>query len=202
MSQQDEFLSLCLMAFAAAAARQEEEDGARGHNNRGNGAPSEPQQQHLNFRCALCGKAFASYQALGGHMASHRKPYYALAHNNNGTAVPFPRNAGAASSAAGGDGRHVCTVCGRRFATGQALGGHKRFHYLHGPSVSAASLASAAPRSRMAVRFDLNLPPMASEIALAAGTKREEEEEEEEVQSPAGGLPAKKKPRRHSFLQH
>ncbi|GJN32941.1 hypothetical protein PR202_gb21486 [Eleusine coracana subsp. coracana] len=201
------------MAFAAAAARQEEEEaGAKGHNNRGHGAPSSPQpsasasssseapqHQHLNFRCALCGKAFASYRALGGHMASHRKPYYAPPARNNGTAVPFPRNASGAApvSAAGGGGRHVCTVCGRRFATGQALGGHKRFHYLHGPSVSAASLASAAAAgSRMAVGFDLNLPPtMASEIALAAGTKREEEEEE--VQSPAG-LPPAKKPRRHS----
>ncbi|KAB8106172.1 hypothetical protein EE612_040404, partial [Oryza sativa] len=32
-----------------------------------------PPPPELHFRCSLCGKAFASYQALGGHKASHRK---------------------------------------------------------------------------------------------------------------------------------
>jgi hypothetical protein len=39
---------------------------ARGHRDQ---QASSPAQEHA---CSVCGKAFASYQALGGHKASHR----------------------------------------------------------------------------------------------------------------------------------
>lgn len=186
---QDEYLSLCLMAFAAAA-RQE---AATREHNRGHRAPLSPaasadDPQLLNFRCALCGKAFASYQALGGHMASHRKPSAAPgpARSYGTGPQPFPEYDGAG----GGGRRHVCTLCRRSFASGQALGGHKRFHYLHGPSVSA-TLASAAAGSIMR-GFDLNLVPVASEVS-SVDTNREDEDGE--VQSGTGSTA--KKTRRH-----
>ncbi|XP_062190406.1 zinc finger protein 36-like [Phragmites australis] len=171
---QAEYLSMCLMALAGATT------------HRRHGVPtlsaSAPPEPLLHFRCPLCSKAFASYQALGGHKASHRKPK--LAHEGAGPVTQKGYSKPSASSS-GGTGRHVCTVCRRAFATGQALGGHKRFHYLHDPSLSA-SLPSAGSS---AGGFDLNLAPRAPEIAFAGVRRRGEDEE---VQSP---LPAKKQRR-------
>ncbi|WVZ92377.1 hypothetical protein U9M48_038448 [Paspalum notatum var. saurae] len=61
-------------------------------------------------------------------------------------------------------GDHRCSVCARGFATGQALGGHKRCHWERAwaeemvvakPSSRSASATSEAP----ATTLDLNLPP-------------------------------------------
>jgi hypothetical protein len=187
---QDVYLSLCLMALAAACQQQA---GAAPPPPSSVPAAASASELPLHFRCTLCGKAFASYQALGGHKASHRKPPAAA-----GTAPLFHQKeatdeASASGSGGGGTGRHVCTVCRRGFETGQALGGHKRFHYLHGPSVSA-SLPGAAG-SRAGGGFDLNLAPLvAPEIEFPIVRRRGEEEE---VQSPLP-LPAKKPRRRPS----
>lgn len=81
------------------------------------------------------------------------------------------------------DRPHQCTVCGRGFATGQALGGHKRCHYWDGTSVSMSMSVSVSASSAVLRNFDLNLLPMPEN----AGMKRWAEEEE--VQSP---LPTKK----------
>ncbi|KAL1193418.1 Zinc finger protein AZF2 [Cardamine amara subsp. amara] len=79
-----------------------------------------------SYKCSVCGKEFTSYQALGGHKASHRvKPPQPLVENAN---------------ADGGDQKrvkmllpsgkiHKCSICHVVFPTGQALGGHKRRHY-------------------------------------------------------------------------
>lgn len=62
------------------------------------------------FVCKTCNRAFPSFQALGGHRASHKKPRL------------------------DGDGElgkpklHGCSICGLEFAIGQALGGHMRRH--------------------------------------------------------------------------
>ncbi|CAN6324852.1 unnamed protein product [Urochloa humidicola] len=135
------------------------------------------QQEELRFRCAVCGKAFASYQALGGHKSSHRKPP-----TDEQRAAAAAAAAQAAASAGGDDhqdeaatsGPHRCSICRKGFATGQALGGHKRCHYWDGMSASGITGSSG-----VTVRdFDLNLAPLPEK----AGTKRWAEEEE--VQSP------------------
>ncbi|VAI83902.1 unnamed protein product [Triticum turgidum subsp. durum] len=79
--------------------------------------------------------------------------------------------------------RFSCAVCGKAFASYQALGGHKRCHYWDGTSVSMSMSVSVSASSSMLRNFDLNLLPMPEN----AGLKRWAEEEE--VQSP---LPAKK----------
>ncbi|CAN6324850.1 unnamed protein product [Urochloa humidicola] len=163
-------------------------------------AQQQQQQEELRFRCTVCGKAFASYQALGGHKSSHRKPPTDEQH----AAAAAARQAAAADSeettttatssgrgaAAVSGGPHRCTICRRGFATGQALGGHKRCHYWDGSSVSVSLSASASASgttgsSAVTVRnFDLNLMP----VPENAGMRRWVEEEE--VQSP---LPIKKR---------
>lgn len=73
---------------------------------------------------------------------------------------------------------HRCNVCYKSFATGQALGGHKRCHYLDGFLASNSTYSISTLSS---VRdFDLNLPP------------KNVWGEEEEVSSP---LPVKKQRR-------
>uniref|UniRef100_A0ACD5TZA5 Uncharacterized protein n=1 Tax=Avena sativa TaxID=4498 RepID=A0ACD5TZA5_AVESA len=62
------------------------------------------------FVCKTCGRAFPSFQALGGHRASHKKPRM---DGDGGELKPK---------------LHGCSVCGLQFAIGQALGGHMRRH--------------------------------------------------------------------------
>lgn len=191
---QDDYRSLCLAAALVAACEQ-----AAGAGDtpplRARAAASE--LRPLHFRCPICGKAFASYQALGGHKASHRKPAAAAA-AYDGKAPSSPSSSGqhqkgAVAAGIGGasaGGRHVCTVCHRYFATGQALGGHKRFHYLHGPSVPASSLPPSTAGAAAGVGWlDLNLTPLAPDVSFAGVRRRLGEDDE--VQSPLP-LPAKK----------
>jgi hypothetical protein len=189
---QDDYLSLCLAAALVAASQQAAGDAPP---LRARAAASE--LRPLHFRCPICGKAFASYQALGGHKASHRKPAAAAA-AYDGKAPSSPSSSGqhqkgAVAAGIGGasaGGRHVCTVCHRYFATGQALGGHKRFHYLHGPSVPASSLPPSTAGAAAGVGWlDLNLTPLAPDVSFAGVRRRRGEDDE--VQSPLP-LPAKK----------
>ncbi|KAM0856476.1 hypothetical protein ACQ4PT_049089 [Festuca glaucescens] len=55
------------------------------------------------FVCKTCGRVFPSFQALGGHRASHKKPRL------DGDDLK-PK-------------LHGCSICGLEFAIGQALGG-------------------------------------------------------------------------------
>ncbi|KAL5205673.1 hypothetical protein ABZP36_033882 [Zizania latifolia] len=180
---EEEYLALCLLMLARG----------RREGDRALVAAAE-------HRCSVCGKAFASYQALGGHKASHRKPQSppaapAVKEEEEemkpaaaaaSTAALAPSSSGPGEAA--GAGRvHECNVCGKTFPTGQALGGHKRCHYdgnigSAAASKTAKSEAAAAAASR---GFDLNLPalPETGERCTAA--------EEDPVLSPH----AFKKPR-------
>ncbi|CAL5334239.1 unnamed protein product [Camellia sinensis] len=64
------------------------------------------------FACKTCNREFHSFQALGGHRASHKKPTRLMVQVQP---PPKPK-------------KHECSVCGLEFATGQALGGHTRRH--------------------------------------------------------------------------
>jgi len=195
----EDYLAICLAAlagtrkFGLGGGREREQEQRQTTNK---WCPTHaPAQKELRFRCAVCGKAFASYQALGGHKSSHRKPatpeQYAATLATPASGGDFDEatassSSGSAGGGAASGGPHRCTICRRGFATGQALGGHKRCHYWDGASsVSVSLLASASGSSGVTVRnFDLNLMP----VLENAGVKRWVEEEE--VQSP---LPIKKR---------
>ncbi|XP_008792564.1 zinc finger protein ZAT10 [Phoenix dactylifera] len=189
---EEEYLALCLVMLAR---------GGSGHRhpllNSGSGtatttAAASGLEEKLSYKCSVCGKAFASYQALGGHKASHRK----LTTGEDSTTSPAASACGSSAAAASSSGRvHQCSVCLKTFPSGQALGGHKRRHYegnLGGGAASAgaggaASMSEGAGSSDRG--FDLNLPPV-PEFAFDAA-RRCVAAEEEEVQSPL----AFKKPR-------
>ena len=158
---EEEYLALCLVMLARGeTARQRIR------------SPSSSRAVFgLTHKCSVCGKGFPSYQALGGHKASHRK------------LVPSPDDVISSHVATGftsstTNGRtHQCSICLKTFPSGQALGGHKRCHYDGGVS---AGMASSEVTSSSARNFDLNMP---APIELVFD-RRCVAPEEEEVQSP------------------
>ncbi|KAA0050290.1 zinc finger protein ZAT12-like [Cucumis melo var. makuwa] len=73
------------------------------------------------FECKTCNRQFSSFQALGGHRASHKKPRIVGGDGGNSDG----------SSSQGSPTKpktHECSICGLEFAIGQALGGHMRRH--------------------------------------------------------------------------
>ncbi|CAH2057907.1 unnamed protein product [Thlaspi arvense] len=71
------------------------------------------------FKCETCGKVFKSYQALGGHRASHKK---------NKTCTTMTSTKTEYKNGVAEKKIHQCPICFRVFTSGQALGGHKRSH--------------------------------------------------------------------------
>ncbi|KAG6537443.1 zinc finger protein ZAT10-like [Zingiber officinale] len=139
----------------------------------------------LEHKCSVCGKAFASYQALGGHKASHRKP------TTDEPQLAATSTGSSSAGTAGGGKVHRCSVCQKTFPSGQALGGHKRCHY-DGSLVSGMATASEGAGSSHR-GFDLNMPAP-PEIEFDRVTRcltATVATEEEEVLSPL----ALKKPR-------
>lgn len=98
------------------------------------------------FVCKTCGRAFTSFQALGGHRTSHLRGRHGLELGVVGAKALRHHKAAAAAAAAADDGKqqqqeggaeepsprrrqqHECHICGLGFEMGQALGGHMRRH--------------------------------------------------------------------------
>lgn len=95
------------------------------------------------FECKTCNRRFPSFQALGGHRASHKKPRIA------------------------GDGSllqpklHECSICGLEFAVGQALGGHMRRHRPLG--LAHGVIVKKQGGEKKGLCFDLNEPASSEE---------------------------------------
>ncbi|CAA0829713.1 C2H2-type zinc finger family protein [Striga hermonthica] len=110
----------------------------------------------VSFQCKTCDKNFTSFQALGGHRASHKKLSVAPRENkSNGSEITIlslrvPTSPDEKKAAR----VHECSLCGTRFASGQALGGHMRRHR------PLATRDNEAKRPRTVLSVDLNLPAM------------------------------------------
>ncbi|URD81620.1 C2H2 zinc finger protein [Musa troglodytarum] len=173
----EEDVALCLMMLSrdswTADGNDEEINGRR------IAARSRPPRRgRSKHQCGTCKKAFRSYQALGGHLASHRRP----------TACIPPvrsRTDGDDDSLASIDAKvHECPFCFRVFPSGQALGGHKRSHLTSSTAnTTVTSPASVPPLSCSTPTkstaggksgdgiglIDLNLPaPLDDDTALSA----------------------------------
>ncbi|KAK8483931.1 hypothetical protein V6N11_034693 [Hibiscus sabdariffa] len=118
------------------------------------------------YRCETCNKVFKSYQALGGHRASHKKiKAYSQAATHETELKP--ENVAMTEKKI-----HECPVCFRVFSSGQALGGHKRSH-VTGQVVATTKTAIKSSKKLGDGLIDLNLPaPIddddASQIELSA----------------------------------
>ncbi|XP_019158800.1 PREDICTED: zinc finger protein ZAT4-like [Ipomoea nil] len=163
------------LAPLAAASRPRVDNKAKGTM-----ASSSSSSKGL-FECKACKKVFTSHQALGGHRASHKKVkgcYAAkqdqidnvdtlLGDDNDLTTTHddyfFPPPSKTSSKSKD----HECSICHRVFSTGQALGGHKRCHWITSSANSNSPETSAPPKFHFqeqksslqaAAALDLNLP--------------------------------------------
>ncbi|KAL4379371.1 hypothetical protein GQ457_02G000190 [Hibiscus cannabinus] len=121
------------------------------------------------YRCETCNKVFKSYQALGGHRASHKKIKAYPPVSTHETELK-PENVATCSMTE--KKLHECPVCFRVFSSGQALGGHKRSH-VTGQAATTTKTAVKSSKKMGDSLIDLNLPaPIddddASQIELSA----------------------------------
>ncbi|KAL6181667.1 hypothetical protein ACLB2K_048317 [Fragaria x ananassa] len=139
------------------------------------------------YECGTCNKVFRSYQALGGHRASHKKIKGCFAskiessestdeidtdlstdhpvasdHSKLSNPIHHQDVVVKAESISTKSKGHSCPICLKVFPTGQALGGHKRSHLIVGPTESKNNQSTTVipkPATPEVRDFlDLNLP--------------------------------------------
>ncbi|GAA0161939.1 hypothetical protein LIER_18142 [Lithospermum erythrorhizon] len=128
---------------------------------------STQQHKRSKYECFNCKRTFKSFQALGGHRPCHRRNNADDATdqetilksesvgNNKGVAKEGTSKAVKQVRPKKPKG-YVCPFCPRVFKSGQALGGHKRTHFLGGNAeISHQSLETKPVVHDL---FDLNLP--------------------------------------------
>ncbi|KAG0465151.1 hypothetical protein HPP92_019315 [Vanilla planifolia] len=120
----------------------------------GAGDQSSPAMGRRMFECKTCSRRFPSFQALGGHRASHKKMR---------TDGPPP----AEGEAKEGKTRvHECSICGLEFGIGQALGGHMRRHRAAAAAVVGVAERKGGEEGRRRMWMDLNLTPMENDLVM------------------------------------
>lgn len=135
--------------------------------------------QKKKYQCLNCKKSFNSYQALGGHRPCHKKTNtYLEAINGTGESnvdancddkhretfsSKRPASAAVKDLSYNPEKKikpkkskgHECPFCDRVFKSGQALGGHKRSHFIVG---NEQNMNRSSPVKKVDDLLDLNLP--------------------------------------------
>ncbi|KAF8039499.1 hypothetical protein BT93_B1887 [Corymbia citriodora subsp. variegata] len=115
------------------------------------------------YECKTCSRVFPSFQALGGHRASHKKPKSSAdpdqkikpsavvlgldANDDDDEGHSGKLSQPLSVHVAGPKGLHQsskpkiheCNICGSEFASGQALGGHMRRHRSTAPATATSA---------------------------------------------------------------
>ncbi|KAK4255165.1 hypothetical protein QN277_008196 [Acacia crassicarpa] len=163
VDEEEEDMANCLILLAQSGDASHKEPPATTKNISG----------FYVYECKTCNKSFSSFQALGGHRASHKKPKV------EPPSQPLPvaaaqvtgfevEEAGedqfkstcqislqsASNKASHGNKAkiHECSICGSEFTSGQALGGHMRRHR------ASANTTTVEVKPRNVLELDLNLP--------------------------------------------
>ncbi|GMH23187.1 hypothetical protein Nepgr_025030 [Nepenthes gracilis] len=131
------------------------------------------------YMCKTCNRCFPSFQALGGHRASHKKarpPQTSMAEekraafpllldehfNDNNSALALQIAIDRKDSCNNNNNSitkakvHECTICGVGFSSGQALGGHMRRHRTS--LGGGRDVPEQEKKTRNLLPLDLNLP--------------------------------------------
>lgn len=123
----------------------------------------------VEFECKTCNRKFSSFQALGGHRASHKRSKLEGDHELKAHAISL--------SLANKPKMHECSICGQEFSLGQALGGHMRRHRttIHEDFSSIKQVITQMPvlkrsnSTRVVTCLDLNLTPLENDLKLLFG---------------------------------
>ena len=121
------------------------------------------------FECKTCNRKFNSFQALGGHRASHNKRVEMEGEEQQLKTRAKYLGLGKHSEPK----MHNCSICGQGFSLGQALGGHMRRHRASTNDVFSSinqvvAKVSVLKRSCNDKVFylDLNLTPLENDLKL------------------------------------
>ncbi|KAM7250530.1 hypothetical protein ACFE04_022413 [Oxalis oulophora] len=144
------------------------------------------------YKCLTCNKIFHSHRSLWGHQASHSRIINGCYnestyesgenniendHNNNSidvgnknknknkSPVELHQSKRLGSTSKRNKG-HQCPICFRMFKSGQALGGHKRSHFLGGGDHSYNGSTVVINNQSLSNMPDLNLPAPDDEEAI------------------------------------
>jgi len=121
--------------------------------------PQQKSYENGEYECKTCNKKFSSFQALGGHRASHKRMKLAEGEELKEQAKSL--------SLWNKPKMHECSICGMGFSLGQALGGHMRKHraVIHEGVSSINQIIAKFPvlkrlNSKRIMGLDLNLTPL------------------------------------------
>ena len=121
----------------------------------------------MEFECKTCNRKFSSFQALGGHRASHKRPK--LEGEDLKSQAKF-------LGLGNKPKMHECSICGLEFPLGQALGGHMRKHRAAiqdgFPSINQVVENVPVLKRSNSTRIsclDLNLTPLENDLKLLFG---------------------------------
>ncbi|XAR60039.1 hypothetical protein NMG60_11033268 [Bertholletia excelsa] len=187
-TEEDEDMANCLILLAQGGQRAVEEDTVKVEKSGGTRlaeatATTTGKSGFYVYECKTCNRSFPSFQALGGHRASHKKPK--TEENRAVTAtkpaiedeqeeqneaeieqfakisLPLSLQFAAKSNSSPSNNKakvHECSICGSEFSSGQALGGHMRRHRPPANAPTAISGKEEADKPRNILALDLNLP--------------------------------------------
>ncbi|GAB2234070.1 hypothetical protein Droror1_Dr00003307 [Drosera rotundifolia] len=128
------------------------------------------------FSCKTCHRTFTSFQALGGHSASHNKM-------KSSSKLQSVEVAGVVAA----EKVHRCSICGLEFPMGQSLGGHMRKHraLLHGSKegLPLSKAPAAQPETPLSSTSTLSAPPSPTHPCPDHHRIRKQEKQEPELSS-------------------
>ncbi|KAF9676625.1 hypothetical protein SADUNF_Sadunf08G0022200 [Salix dunnii] len=164
------------------------------------------------YECKTCNRTFPSFQALGGHRASHKKSKAIhndekkqnLSVSSDEEDGHFYKNVSSLSLQLSDNNTnrgtysnhnkskiHECSTCGAVFTSGQALGGHMRRH--RGSLVSTTTTLSLTPmtieseepkiaRNVLSLELDLNLPAPEDDKFAFASKQQQKQQQQKQQQ--------------------
>ncbi|XP_041022336.1 zinc finger protein ZAT5-like [Juglans microcarpa x Juglans regia] len=163
-TEEEEDMANCLILLAQGQSRESPKQVEKDHADGGGGVYKFNSRRFLEaaatgtgkagyyvYECKTCNRTFPSFQALGGHRASHKKPKAAamsaeeksskqfllssdeeeaqFKKNDHLSSISFQSSSrGLCGNNRPSNKVHECSICGVEFTSGQALGGHMRRH--------------------------------------------------------------------------
>ncbi|XP_057473736.1 zinc finger protein ZAT5-like [Actinidia eriantha] len=184
-TEEDEDMANCLILLAQGGGSKQVDEENEGRIRKFMATTTTAKSGFYVYECKTCDRTFPSFQALGGHRASHKKPKAVLEEGKRVVVLPqqsgeeeiegqskkiiipsfsFQVTAKKSPHINNKCKLHDCSICGAQFSSGQALGGHMRRHRVVPPHAQAStSMAESCEeresnKPRTILSLDLNLP--------------------------------------------